>query len=202
MGLYAVKPRFRASLRRPERLLIARGVSADDLTVAGLGCALGAAAVVTASGVSPLWLLAVTPLVILRLACNALDGMVATTTGAARPLGQIFNEFSDRVADAAVLLAITVRTGSTLLGALTLTTVLLSSYLGTAAAAAGGTRQYVGVMGKADRMVLLAVVVPLAVFVGPALLRWYLVAVAFGATITLAQRGRAIRRELRGASYP
>ena len=65
MGVYAIKPRFRARLRHTERLLIAAGVSADSLTLAGAVSAFAAAAVVLLSSFTPLWLLAVTPLVVL-----------------------------------------------------------------------------------------------------------------------------------------
>jgi phosphatidylglycerophosphate synthase len=200
MGVYAIKPRFRTGLRGLEHRLIARGVSADQLTTAGTVFALSAAASVLLSSLHPAWLIAVTPLVLLRLTCNALDGMVAVDTRTARPLGHVYNEFSDRVGDAAILTAVTVRTDNPWLGAAALVLVLLSSYLGTVAAAAGGTRQYIGVMGKADRMVLLAFAAPLAEVVGLPVLNDFLVLVAVGSVVTLTQRARAIRRELTGVA--
>ena len=80
--------------------------------------------------------------------------------------------------------------------------VLLSSYLGTVAAAAGGSRQYGGVMGKADRMLVLAMAAPTAAFMTewPAL-TGYLAVIAAGSVITMWQRSMLIREELKGASY-
>lgn len=202
MGIYAVKPRFRKSLRGLEQRAINAGVSADQLTTAGAMFALAAGVAVLLSALSPLWLIAAAPLVLMRLVCNALDGMIACDTGCARPLGQVYNEFADRVGDSAILLAITLRSGSLVLGAATLTLVLLTSYLGTVAAAAGGTRQYVGVMGKADRMVILAAALPVAAFTpGFPVLAGYLATVAVGSALTMLQRWFAIQRELSGASY-
>jgi phosphatidylglycerophosphate synthase len=199
MGIYAIKPRFRMSLRGLERRAIAAGISADQLTTAGTLCAFAAAGGVLLTGWDSLWAAAAASFALLRLACNALDGMVASDTGTARPLGQVYNEFSDRLGDSAIFLAVAVRSQHLLLGATTVVLVLLGSYLGTVAAAAGGTRQYIGVMGKADRMVWLAVAAPLVIAAGvsPAL-TGYLVLVAAGSALTLGQRARAIRRQLGG----
>lgn len=202
MGIYAIKPAFRRHLAGVERHVIRLQVGADTVTTAGLGCGLAAAACLLFARVNPLWLVAVAPLVLLRLVCNALDGMIAQHTHTARPLGQIYNEFCDRVGDAAILVAATVVSGAGVAGVAALTLVLLASYLGTAAAAAGGTRQYIGVMGKADRMVLLAIAAPVTLAVhSPAALSGFLIVVAVGALVTLVQRALAIHRELRGVAY-
>jgi CDP-diacylglycerol--glycerol-3-phosphate 3-phosphatidyltransferase len=197
MGIHAIKPRFRASLHGVEARLVDIGVSADQLTAAGLASAVGAAASVLLSAVDPRWMLAVAPLVLGRLACNALDGMVAADTGTARPLGLVFNEFGDRVADSVVLFAVALRCDSLVLGAGTVVLVLLSSYLGMVPAAAGGRRQYNGFMGKADRMVLLAALSPAALVAGPAaIMTAYLCVVGPGAVVTIIQRAVSIRHEL------
>lgn len=196
-SVYSLKPRFRASLRGVERAVIARGINADQVTAAGLACGVGAAMAILLSATSLLWLLCVPALVLARLACNALDGMIAVDTNHARPIGQVANEFADRIADVCILIAMSMRAGSPLLGIGTLALVLLTSYLGTAAQAAGGTRQYIGVMGKADRMILLALAAPVAAS-GPAgaVLAAVLGVIAAGSAVTIAQRWSAIHREL------
>jgi len=201
MGVYALKPRFRAALRGAETSLVSRGVSADAVTFAGLGCAVAIAGACVVSVQLPLLLVAVAPLAVARLACNALDGMIATATATARPAGLVLNEMCDRVSDCAVIGAVAVRAGSPWAGLAALGLVLLSSAAGVTSAAAGGRRQYGGVMGKADRMLLLAAVASIAALtrVDAALTGW-LIAVAAGAAITLAQRCVAIRRELGGAA--
>jgi hypothetical protein len=69
--------------------------------------------------------------------------------------------------------------------------VLLSSYLGVVSKAAGGPRQYGGVMGKADRMLYLALAALVAGLAGrPEWLNVYLAVVLVGALVTLVQRGR------------
>ena len=196
MGIYAVKPRFRVALRGLEHLLIAWGVSADQLTVAGLGCALAAAGTLVATAVQPWLALAVPPLVVARLMCNALDGMLAPTTGTARPLGQVLNEMCDRLADVTILVAACVRADAPALGLVSVASVLLASAAGVTSAAAGGTRQYGGVMGKADRMLLLAIAMPVTlVWGGRTVVGAWLAAVAAGSAVTLIQRCLTIRQE-------
>lgn len=199
-SVYNLKPRFRASLRGVERAVIRHGVRADQVTAAGLACGAGAATAVLLSATSQLWLLWVPALVLARLVCNALDGMIAVDTDRARPIGQVANEFADRIADVCILIAVSWRAGSLLLGICALALVLLASYLGTVAQAAGGSRQYVGVMGKADRMILLALAAPVAAF-GPAgaVLAAVLGVIATGSAVTIAQRWAAIHRELAGS---
>jgi hypothetical protein len=71
--------------------------------------------------------------------------------------------------------------------------------MGTLAASAGGTRQYIGVMGKADRMILLALAAVVALLLDQSqVFDAYLTVVAVGCFITLLQRARAVRRELIG----
>ena len=79
-----------------------------------------------------------------------------------------------------------------LLGVATLVLMLLSSYVGTVAKAAGGRRQYGGVMGKADRMIYLSLVCVVAFLLpGVPVFRYFLVAVLVGLGLTIAQRLRA-----------
>ncbi len=192
MGAYGLKPYFRERLVGAERLLIRLGVSADGATTAALGCALLAAALI-------LWrnrwtLLLVPVLLFLRITLNALDGMIAQDRGTAWAGGELFNELSDRLADIAILVAAALWPGvPPLLGFGMVIAVLLSSYVGILAKAAGAARQYGGIMGKADRMLCvgLAAVVA-AVDSARATQVWEALAliVLAGALITLVQRLR------------
>jgi CDP-diacylglycerol--glycerol-3-phosphate 3-phosphatidyltransferase len=192
MGVYAMKPAFQRSLGGVEDWLVARRVHPDVLTLGALGLALVGGALLYAAAWAPGLLLAV-PLVALgRTALNALDGLVARRTGLARPWGEVLNELGDRLADVALLggLALAPTTDGRL-GAAALVAVLLSSYLGVASKAAGGPRQYGGLMGKADRMLYLALAALLAGLAGrPEWLNGYLALVLVGGLATLAQRGR------------
>jgi CDP-diacylglycerol--glycerol-3-phosphate 3-phosphatidyltransferase len=198
VGIYAVKPAFRALLRPVGRALVRAGVSADAITwsglafagIAGLGMWLGR----EGSG----WLILVPVGAFLRTAANALDGMVAQATGKGRPLGEVMNETADRLADVAVFLPVGLVPGvPPLLVAGTLAATLTVSFLGVVIKAAGGPRVYVGVMGKPDRMFVAGAAAVVALWLDPGrTFTWALWVVIAGCGVTLLQRARAALREL------
>ncbi|MGH2705108.1 MAG: CDP-alcohol phosphatidyltransferase family protein [Actinomycetota bacterium] len=187
MGIYAIKPAFRRRLAGASRWCVRHGVSADTLTLAGVVASLAGGAGL-AGGVQRRWLLLVVPvLAIGRTALNALDGMVAGEAGTARPFGEVLNELADRVSDAAWFVGLGFAAGMfPALAALVL--AYLSSQVGVATKAAGGPRVYAGIMGKADRMVLLSAASLLAVPIGLVVLTWAAWIAAAGAAVTIAQR--------------
>lgn len=134
-----------------------------------------------------------------RIALNALDGMVARALKVKnQKFGEVLNEFIDRLSDVAFFIGLAfsglVRFE---LAASTLIAVLLVSYLGIVGKAAGGSRQYGGLMGKADRMFYLSIVSLLAVlFARVELMNYGLWFILVLALITILQRFLAIRKEL------
>jgi len=88
--------------------LVAWGVAPDTVSAAGLAIALAGGAALAASGLAPVGarpalLLAAAVAMQLRLICNLLDGMIAIEHGRAGPLGPVWNEAPDRLADCALL---------------------------------------------------------------------------------------------------
>lgn len=196
-GIYSIKPWWQGQLRGIENWLVARRVHPDKVTLAGVACA-GLLGLALAFSARWPWLALLVPaLAIGRIAANALDGLVARRLGVARPWGEVFNEFSDRIADAAVLVGLALNEavfGPLAWGVLALT--LLNSYLGTVAKAAGGKRQFGGLLAKADRMIYLALFTPVALITGPVAWNWLLLAFLPALLITLWQRYRWIYAEL------
>ncbi len=87
---------------------------------------------------------------------DALDGKVAKITGKANLRGDFLDHVLDRYADIFLILGITVSGYCHwFLGVLGLTGVLMTSYLGTQTMAVGIKRNYGGILGRADRLVLL-----------------------------------------------
>jgi CDP-diacylglycerol---glycerol-3-phosphate 3-phosphatidyltransferase len=197
-GIYLLKPAFQRSLGGIERWLVARRVHPDWLTGLALVLSIGGG-VCLYFAPEQRWLLALVPVVaVIRTALNALDGLVARTLGLAWPWGEVLNELSDRVADVALIGGLALASPANLiLGTGALVAMLLSSYLAILSKAAGGRRQYMGPMGKADRMVLLAVGAPLG-FVLP--LDWVynglLAIVLVGCLFTLLRRTQATYADL------
>ncbi|MBI4311538.1 MAG: CDP-alcohol phosphatidyltransferase family protein [Chloroflexi bacterium] len=198
MNLYAIKPRFQQALRSIERPLVRRRVHPDVLTLSALGLSILGGVSIAASRWQPWLLLPVPAVVFLRLALNALDGMVAKDLDVARPWGEVLNEFSDRLSDLALFGGLATLPGVSLpLAASVIALMMLASYAGILSKAAGGPRQYGGLMGKADRMLLLAAASVAAFFAGPWVLDYALLLMTAGILATLAARLRKTYADLK-----
>jgi len=100
-------------------------------------------------------------LILLSGLFDAIDGKVARLTGKSSRRGDFVDHVLDRYSDLILIGAVGVSSWSDpYLGILALSGVLLTSYMGTQAQAVGAGRNYGGLLGRADRMVLL-IAVPL-----------------------------------------
>ena len=98
-----------------------------------------------AASLVPVWLF-------LRMALNAIDGMLAREHGMQSALGGILNELGDVVADTALYLPFALVPGIS--PPLVVTAVILAIFTemaGVVACQIGATRRYDGPMGKSDR---------------------------------------------------
>lgn len=193
-GLYAIKPWFVRSLCGIEGRLVARGVSADALSLAAVVVsAAAAAALVLGFMVHSWWWFAVAPLALVRLALNALDGAVARRTGTARPVGKVINEVCDRLSDI-FLVAPLVLFVSPVLVVTGLAVIWLTSTCGLLGEVIGAHRLTQGPMGKADRCAVIAVASLVAALtevpVGPFALA--LVVMILGGLVTIVARLRRL----------
>ncbi len=141
--------------------LIARGASADGISLAGMGAGLvaGLALAATAWVATdwPLWLLGAL-CIQLRLLANMLDGMVAVGRGIASPAGELFNEVPDRVSDTAALIGLGIAAESLALGCGAALAAMLTAYVRAVGKAAGAPSDFRGPMAKQQRMFLVTVV--------------------------------------------
>ncbi|HII42562.1 TPA: CDP-alcohol phosphatidyltransferase family protein [Candidatus Thalassarchaeaceae archaeon] len=105
------------------------------------------------------WLLLGALMVFLTAVLDALDGIVARMRNMSSRRGDLVDHTLDRVADIIIV-------GGIALGPLVDITVgfsaiigiLMLSYMGTQAQAVGAGREYAGLLGRADRLVVLAIV--------------------------------------------
>jgi CDP-diacylglycerol--glycerol-3-phosphate 3-phosphatidyltransferase len=199
-GLYRMKPAWQRLLQPLADRLVARHVSADLLTVLALAAAGVAGVCLAVSDAMPALLLLVPILAALRLVLNLLDGQVARGSGTARPLGELWNELADRVADVVMIgaLAFVAAVGPLPAGAATVA-ALLASYVGITSRAIGAPRQYGGVMSKPGRMIVLATAALLAFGLadgGPLMLA--ALVIVGGSLITTVQRLVDTGRDLSG----
>ena len=141
-----------------------------------------------------------------RLICNLLDGMVAVEGGKGGPLGGIYNDLPDRLADP-LLLAAAGYTAWPLpfaveLGWLAAVGSLLTAYVRVLGKSLGASTSFAGPMAKQHRMALLTAGCAVAAglgFVG--LARWplyvVLTIIVVGCVVTCCRRLSFIAADLR-----
>ena len=151
MSIYALKPKFQALLRPLTRALFQMGVTANQVTVfAGLvSVALGLALVwmggTRALLLIPLWMF-------VRMAFNAIDGMLAREFGQKSDLGAYLNELSDVISDAFLYLPFAFLPAfSGLWVGVVIALSIVVEMAGCMALMVGATRRYDGPFGKSDR---------------------------------------------------
>lgn len=137
-----------------------------------------------------------------RLVCNLLDGMVAVEGGKKSPLGQIYNEFPDRIADSLLIVALGYCIGMPALGWFGALAAALTAYVRVFGGSLGLAQDFRGPMAKQHRMAVITV----ACLLGAAELtfgstQFALIAasvvVAVGSASTCVTRTVAIANQLR-----
>ena len=137
--------------------------------------------------------------------CNGmldlLDGALARELDTSSSAGDLLDHVLDRYADIAVVAGLAAGIEAFALGFAAVTGVLMTSYLGTQAEAVGLDRVYGGLLGRADRLVLVGLVATVAAFgdwtlQGLSLVGWLLVVFAAVGHLTALQRFYYARRDL------
>ncbi|UYZ84329.1 CDP-alcohol phosphatidyltransferase family protein [Entomomonas sp. E2T0] len=159
ISVYQLKPKFQALLRPLVQKLFDAKVTANQVTIAAcIGSLLVALLVVLAS--SHLWVFWLIPLwMFVRMALNAIDGMLAREFGQKSNLGAYFNELTDVIADSALFLVFVFVSGvNPMLVVLVVILSLLTEYAGVMGPLIGASRRYDGPMGKSDRALAFGVI--------------------------------------------
>jgi CDP-diacylglycerol--glycerol-3-phosphate 3-phosphatidyltransferase len=193
VSIYALKPRFQGLLRPLTGGLFRMGVTANQVTVVACVVSVALGAALTARPEASGWFLLVPVWLFLRMAFNAVDGMLAREFGQASALGAYLNELTDVVSDTALYLPFALLPGSSpwLVGAI-IALAIISEMAGVLGVMVGASRRYDGPMGKSDRAFvfgLLGVLVGLAVPLGP-VLDWIWAVVAALIVFTVVNRIR------------
>ena len=200
MTIYDLKPAFQNLLRPICRALAGAGVTANQVTLAAvlLSFASGAAIGWKPGAAWPLWCLPAVLLV--RMALNAIDGMLAREHGQQSALGGLLNELGDVVSDTAIFLPFALIPGvraAAVVGVVLL--AVFSEMTGVVAVQIGASRRYDGPLGKSDRAFVFAVLaMVLAAGVTPG--RWLDIVWGFAAVLlvwTCWNRGRRALTEVR-----
>ena len=151
-SIYDIKPKFQAILRPLANGLAAAGVTANQVTVAAMLLSfLGGALIAWMP--DKRWPLLLVPVVLLvRMALNAVDGMLAREHNMKSSLGALLNELGDVLSDAALYLPFALVPGVTPIYVVMIVILaIVSEMTGVVAVQIGAQRRYDGPMGKSDR---------------------------------------------------
>ena len=194
MSLYALKPRFQTFLRPLVAWLAAKRITANAVTVVATAGSVAIACIVMWKAderlvflLMPLWLF-------VRMALNAVDGMLAREFGQKSRLGAYLNEIGDVVSDAALYAPFaTVAPFGPIDVAAVIFLSILAEFAGVLGPLAGASRRYDGPLGKSDRALVFGA---LACWIGfggalPGPLFWLIPAIGLLLLVTTVNRVRA-----------
>ncbi|MFC3901312.1 CDP-diacylglycerol--glycerol-3-phosphate 3-phosphatidyltransferase [Acinetobacter marinus] len=161
-SIYQLKPAFQNLLRPLVKGLYRLGVTANMVTLGSMLVSVFVAIGIYFSVQSPhgsIWYFLLLPVwMLLRMACNAIDGMLAREFGQQSHLGAYLNELCDVISDSALylcLIAFTLISHKLLF--LFIFLAILAEYAGVMAPIIGAERRYDGPMGKSDRAFVISV---------------------------------------------
>jgi archaetidylinositol phosphate synthase len=197
MTLDQFRPHVQGIMQPVVGLARKAGVTPNGLTIASFFVSVLAAIAFYAGGV-----VLGTVMVAFNAVFDALDGALARDMGIASLRGDFLDHVIDRYADIFIITGIFAGgAASWPIGVFALTGVLMSSYLGTQAQAVGVGRFYGGILGRADRLVLiilagiLTVLIPVTIF-GLNYLGWLLVIFGVLGHYTALQRFAHVWRQI------
>lgn len=151
MSIYALKSKFQNLLRPIVVSLAKLGITANQVTMSACILSVLLGVFLTWRGPSiwfcllPIWLF-------IRMALNAIDGMLAREHNQQSKLGGFLNELCDVISDTALYLPFCfIGAFGPIVMPLMIFLAILSEYAGVMGPLIGGTRRYDGPMGKSDR---------------------------------------------------
>lgn len=151
-SIYDIKPKFQNLLRPLTKKLAACGITANQVTLAALVLSLLTGIALMFSGNRTGIFLLVPLVLFVRMALNAIDGMLAREHDMKSPLGAILNELCDVISDVALYLPFAfVPEISLWIIVLLVIAAIISEMTGVIAIQIGASRRYDGPMGKSDR---------------------------------------------------
>ena len=156
ISVYKIKPAFQKSLQPILKALHKMGVTANQLTVFAVLFSIGLGVLIWFHIDTHYFLLLVAFGLLIRMALNALDGMMARQFSMQSRLGEVLNEVGDIVSDLAIIFPLIIISAANpylivLFGVL----AIINEFAGLMGRAMGGERRYEGPMGKSDRALVI-----------------------------------------------
>jgi CDP-diacylglycerol--glycerol-3-phosphate 3-phosphatidyltransferase len=197
-SVYDLKPKFQ-NLLRPLCAGMARaGITANQVTLSAAIFSMALGLAIAMSNAARWSLLLLPPFLFLRMALNAIDGMLAREFGQKSRTGAVLNELGDVISDTALYLPFARIPGvPPLLVALVVAIAIMTEMAGVVGVQIGASRRYDGPLGKSDRAVFFGALA-LAFGLGMQAGLWSTIVLAVAAAaglLTLVNRARAALAE-------
>jgi CDP-diacylglycerol--glycerol-3-phosphate 3-phosphatidyltransferase len=173
ISVYNIKPKFQQLIKPVMEFLHRKKFTPNHVTLLALfGSILTGGYVYLNEGWS--YLVVVPLYLFIRMALNAIDGMMARAYNQQSPLGEVLNELGDILADLAIFYPLLIKFGidkhPTLL-VVFIALMIINEFVGVLGKAMGGARRYEGPMGKSDRALFFGLLC-IVVFLFPLVLSW------------------------------
>ncbi|MCB0359952.1 MAG: CDP-alcohol phosphatidyltransferase family protein [Bdellovibrionales bacterium] len=150
--IYELKPAFQRLLRPIVRSFAQRGVTPNQVTLTALVLSLAVGVLLSVFPRCVAVLILVPGMLFLRMALNAIDGMLAREHDMKSLQGAVLNELGDVISDAGLYFPFALIPGlSPLLVVSIVTAGIVGEMTGVVIASLGGSRRYDGPLGKSDR---------------------------------------------------
>jgi CDP-diacylglycerol--glycerol-3-phosphate 3-phosphatidyltransferase len=167
ISVYQLKPKFQALLQPLLQRLHSWGVSPNLLTLLGILLSL-AMGIYALYGDRTIALVLMPIVLLLRMALNALDGMMARQYNLQSKMGALLNEVGDVVSDIVLYYPLYVLFAMDQIWIMCfLLLSVLNEFAGLLGQALGGARRYEGPMGKSDRALVVGILCLLFLFKAP-----------------------------------
>lgn len=172
-SIYDIKPTFQKMLRPLSLTLLKMGATPNKITIFALiGSVLaGFSAYLAKDDLD--WLLVIPIWLFIRMALNALDGMIAREFNLKSHIGAVLNEIGDVISDVAIYLPLAYLAQSLVFPiVLFCIGTVMTEFCGLLGQAIGGRRHYEGPMGKSDRAFLVGFISFITALFPPTLSYW------------------------------
>ncbi len=158
LSVYNLKPGFQKKLTPVCNYLFQKGVTANQITIASIFLSALIGGLFLLHPDHRFTLLIVPLGLLLRMALNAIDGMIARRYDMQSRLGEVLNEAGDVISDLMIIfpLIIIPQIHSYVIIVFAVL-AMLNEYAGILGKALGGERRYEGPMGKSDRALLISI---------------------------------------------
>jgi len=204
-SVYDLKPKFQALLRPITNGLASAAVSANQITVSATLLSLTTGVCIFSFRTSTRVLLLLPAVLFVRMALNAIDGMLAREHNQKTALGAILNELGDVISDSSLYLPLAViPIFNAPLMVLIVLFAVFTEMTGVVATQIGASRRYDGPMGKSDRAFVfgaLGLLLGLGVPIAPIVV-YILSVLLLLLFITIINRASGALAELRSRTSP